>query len=270
MLNSGFAMPRIGLGTWPLKGRQSTDAILWAMEIGYRLIDTAEIYDNEDSVGVAVRESRLPREELFITTKLRGRYQGAQTVREGLIGSLERLGLDYVDLFLIHWPLPRLGRYVETYAEMVKLADEGLIKSVGVSNFTAAHLDAVVTETGVHPAVDQLQVSPSFARTDLVDAIAKTPTIVQAWSPLERNSGVLENPTVTAIANRLGVTPSQVVIRWLIERGLTTVPHSSNRDRQRINADVFGFALTPANVAAITALDVGQPLTQDPDTWEEF
>jgi 2,5-diketo-D-gluconate reductase A len=269
-LNNGREMPWLGYGTWPMKGRQLTDAILSAFEIGYRLIDTAGVYGNEEDVGAAIRESGLPREDLFVTTKLAGRFQGKPYVRAGFSASLERLGLDYVDLYLIHWPLPRLGRYVESYVEMVALQQEGLIRSVGVSNFLDEHVAAVVAATGVRPAVDQLQVSPTHAQVDVVGPVSRDGTVVQAWSPLERNSGILENPTVTGIASRLGVTPSQVVLRWLIERDIATIPHSANPSRQRLNADLFGFGLDPADVAAITALDVGAPVKQDPTTWEEF
>ncbi|GIF46049.1 2,5-diketo-D-gluconate reductase A [Asanoa ferruginea] len=269
-LNDGYQMPWLGLGTWPLQGRQLTDSILAAIELGYRLIDTASRYGNEDAVGAAIRESGLPREDFFVTTKLAGRDQGKPYVREGFSASLERLGLDYVDLYLIHWPLPLLGRYVESYVEMVALQQEGLIRSVGVSNFLDDHIAAIVAATGVQPAVDQIQVSPTHAQVDVVEAVSRGGTVVQAWRPLERNGGILEHPTVTGIADRLGVAPSQVVLRWLIERDITTTPHSSNPDRQRLNADIFEFSLEPADVAAITALDVGAPVKQDPKTWEEF
>ncbi|WP_432830128.1 aldo/keto reductase [Dactylosporangium sp. CA-092794] len=269
-LNSGFDMPVVGYGTYPLKGHRATDAILAAIESGYRLIDTAASYGNEEAVGAAVRESPVPRSELFVTTKLRGSDQGRGSTRAGLAGSLTRLGLDYVDLYLIHWPLPRVGRFVESYAEMADLQREGLIRSLGVSNFLPEHIAAVVAETGIQPAVDQLQVSPSHARADLVTAVRTTGTVVQAWSPLERNTGVLDDPSVTAIAGRLGVTGAQVVLRWLVQRDITSVPHSSDPDRQRTNADLFGFELTAQDMAAIDALDTGVPVKQDPATWEEF
>ncbi|MEV0720953.1 aldo/keto reductase, partial [Asanoa sp. NPDC050611] len=252
-LNDGHEMPWLGLGTWPLRGRPATDAILAAIEMGYRLIDTAYNYENEDAVGAAIRESGLPREDFFVTSKLAGRHQGKPYVREGFSASLERLGLDYVDLYLIHWPLPRVGRYVESYVEMVALQQEGLIRSVGVSNFLDEHIEAVVAASGVVPAVDQLQVSPSHAQVAVVEQVSRHGTVIQAWSPLERNSGILANPAVTRIADRIGVAPSQVVLRWLIDRDITTVPHSSHADRQRLNADIFGFELEPADVAAITA-----------------
>jgi 2,5-diketo-D-gluconate reductase A len=270
-LNTGHAMPQVGLGTWPLVGRQSTDSILAAISTGYRLIDTAAAYGNEDSVGIAVRESGVPREELFLTTKLRGRHQGdLATVRQGLMGSLKNLGLDYVDLYLIHWPNPAQGRYLETYEALLELAQQGIIRSVGVSNFTEEHLRKVVDATGVPPAVNQRQVSPTHAQVPFVDALSTSSTVIQAWSPLERNSGLLQDPLIARIAERLNVAPSQVVIRWLIERGLTTVPHSSNPERQRRNADVFHFSLEPDDITAISALDSGKPPELTPDTFEEF
>ncbi|MDG4825752.1 aldo/keto reductase [Asanoa sp. WMMD1127] len=269
-LNDGHEMPWLGLGTYPAKGRQLVEAILAAVESGYRLLDTAYNYGNEDAVGTAIRESGLPREEFFVTSKLAGRHQGKPYVRDGFSASLDRLGLDYVDLYLIHWPLPKVGRYVESYEEMLALRQEGLIRSVGVSNFLDEHIRAVVDATGVVPAVDQLQVSPNHARVDVVDEVARHGTVVQAWSPLERNSGVLEHPTVVGIADRLRITPSQVVLRWLVDRDITAVPASTNPDRQLLNADIFGFALEPDDVAAVNAIDVGAPVKQDPRTWEEF
>ncbi|WP_433050547.1 aldo/keto reductase [Dactylosporangium sp. CS-033363] len=268
-LNSGPDMPVVGYGTWPLQGRPATDAMLAAIASGYRLLDTAAAYGNEDAVGAAVRESGLPRAELFVTTKLRGSDQGRGSTRAALEASLERLGLDYVDLYLIHWPLPRVARYVESYAEMADLHREGLIRSLGVSNFLPEHIDAVVAETGIVPAVDQLQVSPSHARPDLVAAVQAKGTVVQAWSPLERNTGVLEHSGIAAVAERLGVTPAQVVLRWLLQRDLTVVPHSGSPERQRTNADLFGFELTPADLAAFDEVPQS-PVKQDPATWEEF
>ncbi|WP_066362723.1 aldo/keto reductase [Herbidospora mongoliensis] len=269
-LNSGYSMPVVGLGTYPLQNRQATDAVLTAVESGYRLLDTAAAYGNEAAVGAGVRESGLPREELFVTTKLRGDDHGAAKARPALEASLERLGLDYVDLYLIHWPLPRLGKYVETYAALLDLAREGLIRSVGVSNFTPEHLAAVVKETGVHPAVNQRQVSPTHAQAALMEATEGDPTVVQAWSPLERNTGILAHPVIVDIARRVGATPSQVVLRWLLDRGITVVPKSGDPGRQRENIDVFGFHLDASDLAAVTALDTGEPVRLDPDTHEEF
>ncbi|WP_061297144.1 aldo/keto reductase [Herbidospora cretacea] len=269
-LNTGYSMPAVGLGTYPLKGRSATDAVLSAIESGYRLLDTAAAYGNEAAVGAGVRESGLPRKDLFVTTKLRGDDHGADKARPALEASLERLGLDYVDLYLIHWPLPRVGKYVETYAALLDLAREGLIRSVGVSNFTPEHLGAVVKETGVHPAVNQRQVSPTHAQVALVEATEGDPTVLQAWSPLERNTGILEHPVIVDIARRVGATPSQVVLRWLLDRGITVVPKSGNPERQRENIDVFGFHLDAPDLAAITALDTGEPVRLDPETWEEF
>ncbi|MFI5911363.1 aldo/keto reductase [Dactylosporangium sp. NPDC051541] len=268
-LNSGHEMPIVGYGTWPLKGAPATDAVLAAIESGYRLLDTASAYGNEDAVGAAVRQSGRPRDELFVTTKLRGSDQGRGSTRAGLEGSLERLGLDYVDLYLIHWPLPNVGKYVESYEEMAELRQAGLIRSLGVSNFLPEHLAAVTAATGIAPAVNQLQVSPSHARQELVSAVRSQGTVVQAWSPLERNSGVLEHPAVTAPAARLGVTPAQIVLRWLVRQDIAVVPHSANRDRQRTNADLFSFELTADETAAIDGIKQ-LPVKQDPATWEEF
>jgi len=269
-LNSGHDMPLIGLGTWPLQGSACTQAVLSAFEVGYRLIDTAAHYGNEAAVGSAISASALPREDMFVTSKLQGRFQGREFTRTGVEQSLQRLGVDYLDLFLIHWPMPNLGRYLDTYAELVKISQEGLIRSAGVSNFKAPQLDAIVDATGVLPAVNQLQVSPSHSRTDLVSVVQASGSVVQAWSPLERNSGILENSVIAESAERHEVTPAQVVLRWLIQRGVAPVPQSSNPSRQRSNADVFGFSLMSEEVAAIAGLDHGMPVEQDSDTYEEF
>ncbi|GAB1821970.1 aldo/keto reductase [Herbidospora sp. RD11066] len=270
ILNTGHSMPVVGLGTGTLQGRAGTDAMLTGFEAGYRLLDTAALYGNEEAVGAAIREGGLPRGELFVTTKLRGGDHGGEKVRPAFEASLERLGLDYVDLYLIHWPLPRLGKYVETYAAMLELAQEGLVRSVGVSNFTPGHLTAVTAATGVEPAVNQRQVSPSHAQAELVDFAEDHTTVIQAWSPLEHKTDVKESPVIVGIAEKLGVTPSQVVLRWHLERGVTVIPKSADPKRQRENIDVFGFTLDAADVAAITALDTGKPVTLDPESYEEF
>lgn len=269
-LNSGHDMPLIGLGTWPLQGSACTQAVLSALQVGYRLIDTAAHYRNEAAVGAAIRASALPREEVFVTSKLQGRNQGQEFTRSGVEQSLERLGVDYLDLFLIHWPMPNLGRYVDTYTELVKISQEGLIRSVGVSNFKTPQLDDIVDAAGVVPAVNQLQISPSHSRSDLVSVVQESGAVVQAWSPLERNSGILENPIISEGAKRHAVTPAQVVLRWLLQQGVAPVPQSSNPGRQRSNADVFDFSLTSREMTAIAGLDHGVPVEQDSDTYEEF
>ena len=269
-LNTGHEMPRLGYGTWPLTGRAATDAVLSAIGTGYRLIDTAQAYGNEDAVGQAVKEASVSRAELFITTKLTGRYQGKGLVRQGVEASLTTLGLDYVDLFLIHWPDPALGLYVETYVSLLELAGEGLIRSIGVSNFTPPYLAELAKATTVPPAVDQLQVSPTIARYQTVESIIPSSTIVQAWSPLERNSGILDNPVIVAIARRHKVTAGQVVLRWLMDRGLTTVPHTATPSRQRENADIFNFHLDAEEVGQIYHLDGKTEGSLDPDTFQDF
>ncbi|GAB3607045.1 aldo/keto reductase [Conyzicola nivalis] len=255
LLNTGFSMPRTGFGTWPLRGDDCASAVVSAIDAGYRSIDTAAAYHNEDGVGLGLKNSGLAREELFVTTKLRGQSQGGGRAREALLTSLDKLGLDYVDLYLIHWPNPSVDLYVEAYAELLELADEGLIRSVGVSNFKQEHLKKIVDATGIEPAVDQIQVSPTIGRKALVADIQRSSTVVVAWSPLERNSGVLQSPTLTTIADRLKVSTGQVALRWLVERDIVPIPHSGNPERQKQNADIFDFELSKSDMTAIDALD---------------
>jgi len=255
LLNSGHRMPSTGFGTWPLKRREAADSVVSAIDAGYRSIDTASAYDNEDGVGLGLRESGIARADLFVTTKLRGNAQGNGKGREALLRSLDKLGLEYLDLYLIHWPNPSIDRYVEAYEELLELAGEGLVRSVGVSNFKQEHLKRIVAATGIEPAVDQIQVSPTIGRRELVSDVQKTSTVVVAWSPLERNSGVLESPTISGIADRLSVSTGQVALRWLIQRDIVPIPHSGNPARQRQNVSIFDFELTDADMAAIGDLD---------------
>jgi 2,5-diketo-D-gluconate reductase A len=266
-LNDGHEIPLLGLGTYPLNGAAGAAAVAGAIGLGYRLVDTAAKYDNEVAVGRGLRESGVPREELYVTTKLRGSEQGPGT-RDALLASLERLGLDYVDLYLIHWPLPRLDRYVTSYEVMLELRREGLVRSVGVSNFTAAHLDRLAP-TGVVPAVDQIQLSPTVARTALVGELAARGIVPQAYTPLGRGAE-FGSDVVARLAAAYGRTPAQIVLRWHVQRGIVAIPKSGDPDRQRANLDVFDFALTDDELAQLSALDRGEAAAIDADRHEEF
>ncbi|WP_336706300.1 aldo/keto reductase [Oerskovia sp. USHLN155] len=270
LLSSGHEMPLLGLGTWPLDDHASAKAVAGAIGLGYRLIDTASRYENEIGVGQGIAASGVDRAELFVTTKLRGDDQGYDTTRDALRGSLDRLGLDYVDLYLVHWPLPRLDGYVESYRAMIDLAAEGLIRSVGVSNFREHHLDRLIAETSHVPAVNQIQLSPALARTGLRRFLTERGITVEGWSPLGHEEGVLDEPVIQEIAATHGRTVGQVVLRWHVQQGIVTIPKSASPERQRANAEIFDFELTDDDMTQIASLDRGEDAARDSDEHEEF
>ncbi|HEY7015258.1 MAG TPA: aldo/keto reductase, partial [Streptosporangiaceae bacterium] len=269
-LNSGYEIPVLGLGTYPMNGGAGTAAMAQAISLGYRLLDTAALYGNERAVGEAIRRSGVARPELFVTTKLRGGDHGREKTRAAVSGSLDRLGLDYLDLYLIHWPLPRLGLYVESYETMLELAAEGLIRSVGVSNFKPAHIAALVEATGVTPALDQIELSPALPRRETVAYLNGAGVVTQAWTPLGPGRQVLGSAEVAAIADARGLTPAQVILRWEVQQGIVTIPKSADAERQRANLDIFGFTLDDAEMASLATLDQGEGAAVDSDVHEEF
>jgi 2,5-diketo-D-gluconate reductase A len=269
-LNSGYHIPLLGLGTYPMNGADGVAAMAQAISLGYRLLDTAAKYENEAAVGEAIKRSGVARPELFVTTKLRGAEHGRSKVRSAVSGSLDRLGLDYLDLYLIHWPLPRLGLFVESYEAMLELASEGLIRSAGVSNFTPAHVAALIDATGVAPAVNQIELSPALPRTETRRYLDQAGIVTQAWGPLGLDQQVPGADAVTAIARAHGVTPAQVILRWEVQQGIVAIPKSSSAERQRSNLDVFGFDLTGAEMTELAALDLGEDQAVDSDQREEF
>lgn len=269
-LNTGHAMPLIGLGTWPLNDDEATAAVSAALAQGYRLIDTAARYENEAGVGRGIAAASVAREELFVTTKLRGRDHGYDETRAALLRSLEKLGLDYVDLLLIHWPLPRVNKYVESYRAILDLVAEGRVRSAGVSNFKAHHLQRLIDETGVAPALDQIQLSPALPRAELRAYLAAHGIAAQAWSPLGVPEGVPDAAIVAELAAKYGRTPAQIILRWHVQQGIGAIPKSADPGRQRENARVFDFALAADEIAALTALDRGEASARDADTHEIF
>ena len=264
-----MGIPPLGLGTWPLTGPDATRAVLSGIEAGYRLVDTATVYDNEDAVGVALAECGLPREELFVTTKLRGSDHVSGDIRGAVERSLKTLGLDRLDLFLIHWPLPRHDRYVAAFEAMLACRDAGLVRYVGVSNFLETHLRRVVTETGEAPAVNQIQMDPSLARLPVRRANDELGVFTQAWSPLGRGE-VLDSPVVTDIARRLDRTPAQVVLAWHFAQGVVPVARSANPARQAENLAALDVRLTGADVDALNRLDRGESAARDVETEEHY
>ncbi|MFF4803184.1 aldo/keto reductase [Streptomyces sp. NPDC001351] len=268
-LNDGTKLPAIGLGTWPMSDAEAERAVSEALNLGYRLVDTATNYRNESGVGLGVARSGVPREEVVVTTKLPGRHHGYEETLTSFEESRRRLGLEYVDLYLIHWPLPRVDKYVDSWRAMVKLREDGLVCSIGVSNFTAEHIERLEKETGVLPSVNQIELHPFFPQDELRAFHASKGIRTESWSPLGRGTDLLDDPTVTGVADALGVTPGQVVLRWHTQLGAVPIPKSSNPERQRTNLDVFGFELDPAQLDAI-ADRPHRRLGGDPEVHEEF
>jgi 2,5-diketo-D-gluconate reductase A len=271
-LNDGQQLPAIGFGTYPLTGEDGIEAITSAIEVGYRLLDTAVNYENEREVGEAIRRSGVPREELVVCSKLPGRHHGYDDAVASVRGSLERLGLDRLDLHLIHWPNPGRGRYAEAWRALVDLQREGLVTSIGVSNFTEAHLRRVIDETGVTPAVNQIELHPYFPQEEMRRVNADLGIVTESWSPLGKRQAPFTEAPVAQAAERLGVTPGQVILRWQVQLGALPIPKSATPSRQRENLDVLGFELTDDEVAAITALGRpdGRLFGGDPETHEEM
>ncbi|MEV3935982.1 aldo/keto reductase [Glycomyces sp. NPDC049804] len=268
-LNDGIAMPRIGYGTYKVGDDEAQQAVEAALATGYRLIDTAEMYGNEVGVGRAVAASGVPREEVFLTTKVWNDHHGAGPARAALEASLERLGTDYLDLYLIHWPSPKQGLYAETFQALLKARDEGLIRSAGVSNFLPEHLEAVREATGVYPSVNQVELHPYFNQPELRAWQAERGIATESWGPLgQRTGSVLAEPAVTAAAEAHGKTPGQVVIRWHLQHGCVVIPKSSKASRIAENFDVFDFALSGDEIAAIDALETGERQGIDPGSNE--
>jgi diketogulonate reductase-like aldo/keto reductase len=271
-LNDGSTLPAIGFGTWPLKGEEGVTAILHAIEAGYRLLDTAVNYENETEVGEALRRSGVPRDEVQVTSKLPGRHHGYDDAVASVRGSLDRLGLDYLDLHLIHWPNPSVGQYVEAWRALVDLREQGLVRSIGVSNFTQAHLAHIIDETGVTPSVNQIELHPRFPQQDMRAVHERLDIRTEAWSPMGKRQAPLDEPAVTEAADRSGVTPGQVILRWHVQLGSLPIPKSSSPERQQQNLDIFGFELTDEELEAISALadPSGRLFGGDPDHHEEM
>lgn len=262
-LNDGRTMPTLGLGTWPLDDAEAERVIALALELGYRHIDTAVRYGNERGVGRALAASGLPRDEVFVTTKLDGQHQGGDKAEDGLRASLDRLGLEWVDLLLIHWPLPVRDLYVETWRTFERLQAAGLARSIGVSNFKPAHLERLARETGTMPAVNQVQLNPYVTREDHRLYHQEHGIVTVSYSPLGKGGELLEDPAVTRVAEAHGRTPAQVVLRWHLQLGLVPIPKSSSEQRLRENLDVYSFELTPDEVLSLSALDRGAGVDSD-------
>ena len=270
-LNDGVSIPQLGFGVFQIKPDQTAAAVKTALEIGYRHIDTAEMYGNEKEVGQGIRDAGLDRNEVFVTSKLNNGFHQPDDARRAFDKTLKKLDSDYVDLFLIHWPLPTLydGDYVSTWRTMVEFVEAGRARSIGVSNFQPEHLDRIVAETGVVPAVNQIETHPYFTNEAAREASHRHGTLVEAWSPLAQGA-VLDDEVIGKIAAAHGRTPSQVTLRWHLERGDIVFPKTTHRERMEENFAVFDFELSPDEVAAISALDRGEAGRQgpNPDTFD--
>jgi 2,5-diketo-D-gluconate reductase A len=265
-LRGDIEIPQLGFGVFQVPPEDTAEVVTHALETGYRHIDTAAAYRNERGVGEAVRASGLGRDEVFVTTKCWNDDQGYDEARRALEASLERLGLDHVDLYLIHWPAPARDRYVDTWKAFVDLQKQGLARAIGVSNFQPAHLRRIVDETGVTPAVNQVELHPRLQQPDLRRVHSELGIATEAWSPLAKGR-VLDDPAIVRIAQAHGVTPGQVVIRWHLQLGNVAIPKSVTPRRIEENFDVFGFEPSDDDMRAIATLDAGQRTGPAPDTF---
>lgn len=271
-LNDGRPLPQVGLGTYGLRGEEGIAAMVAALESGYRMLDTAVNYENEAEVGEALRRSGLPREQVVVTSKIPGRHHAYADAVASTEASLERLGLDYLDLHLIHWPNPGRGLFGEAWRALVDLRERGLVRSVGVSNFTEAHLERIIDETGVTPAVNQIELHPLFPQPAMRAVHERLGIRTESWSPLGKRQAQYDAEPVRLAAERLGVSPAQVILRWHVELGALPIPKSGDPARQAENLAVFGFSLSSDEVAGISALGRpdGRLFGGDPDSHEEM
>jgi diketogulonate reductase-like aldo/keto reductase len=263
-LNNGSTIPQLGFGVFQVPPEDTSDVVAKALEVGYRHIDTAALYDNEEGVGAAVRASGLTRDEVFVTTKLGNPHQGAETGLAAFETSLDKLGMDYVDLYLIHWPLPARDLYVETWQMMEKLYAEGRARAIGVSNFQPQHLRRLQAEATVLPAVNQVELHPTLAQTELREVHAQMGIATEAWAPIAKGAE-LDNPTIGEIAQRVGKSPAQVILRWHLLLGNIVFPKSVTPSRIEENFDLFDFELDDADMTSITALDSGNRTGPHPE-----
>ncbi|QLF68795.1 aldo/keto reductase [Peteryoungia desertarenae] len=253
-LNDGQKIPQVGLGVWQTPNDEAAPAVKAALVAGYRHVDTAAIYENEEGVGEGMRQSGVARSDIFLTTKLWNTEQGYDQTMKAFDASLKRLGTDYVDLYLIHWPSPHRGLFVDTWKAFVRLKEEGRAKSIGVSNFYPEHLEKIIAETGVVPVLNQIELHPDFQQKENRAFHDKHKIITQSWSPLGQGK-LLSHPVITGIAEKLGRTPAQVIIRWHIQSGFVVIPKSVTPSRIAENFKVFDFQLSNDDMSALIALD---------------
>ena len=268
-LNDGNSIPQLGFGVWQVSSEEVVPAIAEAIRAGYRAIDTAQGYDNEEGVGRAIREAEVDREDLFITSKIRTKSMGADT-RKGIEESLKKLRLDYLDMFLIHWPIPAHNNYVDTWRAFIEAKEEGLIRSIGVSNMLPEHLGRIIDETGVSPVINQIETHPYFQQRDVRQFHFQNRIQMESYSPLG-SGGVLDDPVIAELGRKYGKSPAQVIIRWHLQEGLVVIPKSVTPERIRDNLDVFQFELDDTDMARIAELDRPDGKTgSDPATYNDL
>lgn len=267
-LNNGILMPRLGLGVYQVKaGDEVYQTVAKALEVGYRHIDTARVYGNEEGVGQAVIKSGIPRDEIFVTTKLWNDDQGYKKTHQSLKDSLKRLGLDYVDLYLIHWPVPSKNKFVETWRAMEELYEDGLVRAIGVSNFKPEHLGVLLESAKVVPAVNQIELHPMMTQLETRKYCAKKGIAVESWSPLMQARQLLEHDTITSIASSHHREPAQIILRWHIQSGLIAIPKSVTPERIESNINIFDFELSDDEIERIDSLDQDRRIGPDPDSF---
>ncbi|OUI87742.1 aldo/keto reductase [Acetobacter tropicalis] len=267
-LNDSHKIPALGFGTYPMKDQEVETAVQAALLTGYRLIDTAARYENETGVGNAIQASEIDRKDIFLTTKLRGSEQGYDEALRGLDASLQRLNMEYVDLYIIHWPLPAKDLYVESWKALIAAQKDGKVRSIGVSNFQPAHLERIIQETGVTPAVNQIEIHVDFPQPDLVAFNTRHNIQTEGWRPLGKD--LLENPVIGQISEKHNRNPAQIMLRWATQSDIIPIPKSSNPDRMRANLEIFDFTLDDTDLAEIATLNTNNRLGGNPDTYEEF
>jgi diketogulonate reductase-like aldo/keto reductase len=265
ILNNGVRMPQLGFGVWQVPDEEAAATVGHALASGYRSIDTAAVYKNERGTGKAIAESGVPREELFVTTKVWNDEQGRDAALRAFDASLERLGLDYVDLYLIHWPAPKQDRYVDTWKALEEIHADGRAKAIGVSNFKPTHLRRLMEETEIVPAVNQIELHPNFPQAEARAFHSEHGIATEAWSPLGQGKGLLDDPVIAEIARKHGRTPAQVVLRWHLQLGNVVIPKSVTPSRIEENIDVFSFVLEDDDMTGLSTLDNGTRLGADPD-----
>lgn len=265
-LANGVTMPLLGLGTWPMNDAEAAVAVAKALDMGYRLVDTAENYENERGVGEGIRNSGVSRADVFVTTKFNRKWHSVDGAREACEASLKRMGLDYIDLLLVHWPNPDQDRFVEAYQGLVRLLDAGLVRAIGTSNFKPAHLQRLF-DLGLVPHLNQIQLDPYHLRNDLVDIHRAKGIATGAWRPLGCGNAMLADPLITAVAERHGRTAAQVILRWLTQQGFVATPKSADPLRQAQNLDIFGFTLSADEMAVLGTLDRPDPDMLDADVF---
>ena len=267
VMYNGLEIPQVGFGVFLVPPEETKQAVAEALKAGYRLIDTAQGYRNEEGVGAAIAESDVPRDELFITTKLTNSEQGYDTTLAAFDGSMKKLGIDVLDLFLIHWPLPMFDQYVETWRAFERLLADGRVRSIGVSNFEIPHLQRLLAETDVKPTVNQVELHPEFPQEELRTFHDEHGILTESWGPLGQGKGLLENPAIVEVARRRNRTPAQVVLRWHVQLGFVVIPKSVHPDRMRENIELFDFELDDGDMADIAGVRTGQRLGGDPNVF---